>query len=260
MKRNEKEEKYKVLRRLAKRDREIGYWRGAILDWVPVEEPKFIGHEYQVVLTESGMRRRDASVLNELLSALGKPIFYHRDSFTRIVRLCGHRIDHVKQHFNRHENYNHFANQLFEASIREYAYERLSEDAQKWFNIENRVTMSGYAYKEYRLLPGFPYYETKIKVSKTYSTHRGIPRADEIREAKIIHDALMMNNYWCAKNGDQKANGRCTWFGQYMNKRVRSTWNHATRMISKNITDVDDIECAEKYEVKIHPKKVMPWS
>lgn len=199
MKRNKKQEEQQELRRIARRHDEIGYSRH-LMEWVPVDEPQFIGWEYKVVLTDQGSRRRDALVLQELLTKLGREQFYSSEAFVKVVRQNKHRIDFIRSYRKLTCTYSWHLDAMFGNLINEYKHAQLSIEAQNYFDIEYTERW-GNIYKQYRLKPGFPYYETKIKVTKAYSTHRGIPQGDLISESDFLWKIMEDRRWYSTKNG-----------------------------------------------------------
>jgi len=229
MERNKQEKKLKELGRLANELDDIGY---RDYEWVPVDKPRFIGWDLQVVLSESGARRRDALKLQEILNACAPKVFVRDMGVVKKARAAGLRVDLMTYNPRKDRYLTDHRDELFRKRLSQWQYDRLADHLKSFYSPENRLTYSGTPYKEYWLIQGyFPFYETTIKITKAYSTHIGIPIAENWKRSEEIHHIIREENYWCSKNGFH--NGRSKWGRRFELKTYRNKWSHATKMIAK---------------------------
>lgn len=223
--------------------------------WVPVEEPQHIGWEYTVVLSDAALRRRDSHRLTELLDLLRvSGTGFSRDLRTlKLVRSSGKRYQLVKQKWWASRKYAYMPDMPGGISYVEGAtlsvenYERLSEGLKCYFTKYERWyppfgLRPGYTLVYYKLSYKFPFHELRIKADKCYSTHRGIPKADEISRDQEIDNIFEREQYW------KKRYGSYDGWSRYERKRRTGSVRKAYKAILNQVCATDDIEVYEALE------------
>jgi hypothetical protein len=109
---------------------------------------------------------------------------------------------------------------------------------------EERATYWRPAYYYYKLSDKFPRYELRFKVSKAYSTHRGIPKSDEISESAWIEKQLENNHYY----DKQDHSSYEAYWHKRTNRTARKHWKAATKQIASRYDGVEElVEQQERY-------------
>lgn len=276
MKRNRQEERLKELGRL---DAENSKLDTRNLDWIPVEEPQFLGWELQVVLGESGTRRRDAEDLLKVMdiARVSEISFTRHEWISKLIKSQSGRYYQIKEAFfkwyyrNRRTypfGYNddwirrHYFPYWDTKCISQKDYDELEPRLRKYFLGEKHsATTWRPEYYTYRINQ-FPRHELVIKCTKAYSTHRGIPHSEEIAREKEIYDTLRDNRYWCAKNGFSRWGGDQNWVRRYNRKLTRKHWRSCLQEVGKvdfnpwygwygEIEREDPLELLEKEEKRL---------
>lgn len=247
MKRNKQEERLKELGRL---DTEMADLDTG-LDWVPVEEPQFLGWEFQVLLSPSGLRRRDAEDLLQVMDIcnVSEVNFTRHEWVVKLIKSQGGRYFQSKEAFFRryykdrkqylvwHDDAwvkRHYFPYWENNSVEQKTYDEVHPRLKKYFSaVKYDATVWRPEYYRYRINSLFPKYELIIKWNKAYSTHRGIPHSEEIARHEQIHATLMANHYWCAKNCFSRWSGESAWERRYNRKLTRKHWRSCLQEVGK---------------------------
>jgi hypothetical protein len=258
MQRNRKEEHEKKMDRLYKYYCDLD----THLEWVPVEEPQFIGWDLTITLSEQRLRSRDAEKLNMVLHLLGcdKPTFIRHPNVISLIRGNNHNYansyrEHVRVQ-SRRGRYSHTIHipNLMDRSITVEKYESLTPEMQKYFGKSWRDTWwSGRNY--YYVLDSrtFPYYELRAKIEKSWSTHRGIPRSDDQSQYDKIRRKFDYDCYWNKRWGSGNRNYK----GASM--RMRKSWSRGLNVLATTLDDKENYELIEQQECKLAKRVRAPW-
>lgn len=195
------------------------------LEWVPVDEPKFIGWESHILIGDLSLRRPDAGLLIEAarLAGQSKPTFFTNLNTLKLIRkgktynqiMALHREEVRIKKKEKHnwqdstpEGISNRRGKRF--SINNFKKE-IPENLQMYFELKEvwipptAWQTEGYYNKYYHLGGKFPINDLKVKVKQVYSTHRGIPKSELIsRHAEIeeyftqnlIYNKLWGKSYW----------------------------------------------------------------
>ncbi len=274
---DEKKQKIKTLRKMNKRSSDLGSTR-YLMDWVPVDEPRFIGWETTVGLSEPALRRSDAQVLLNVLAItrVDRPLFTRELSIVKLIRRNGKRYMKIsadwREHCRRISRDRYWYSNFLPGSIQDYhdrfitpqQFDKLDERHRKY--LEKKETYypptawhNGITEVKYRVGGAFPLHELRVKLTKAYSTHRGIPRSEEIRESEFIHDKLMEEHYWCAKYCTVSNRRSKPAYRKMEHRQFRGGWNQATRMMSKLMESKDDFETVEEFERRTKKEPDRLW-
>lgn len=256
MRRNSKDEKMQRLTKLYNESatlfREDGdkvnnrYRRENRMIWVPVDEPQHIGWEYQLTFSEAAQRRNDIGELKSLMALLkfDKVGFSKSKSTLKLVRSANKRYTEVRNKYQQwrkkgginlswleHDYLPDGIVNIYRTYLTKEKYSLLNDKQKAYFyNFQRFVpaTISKDAHYEDRwelTSSKFPFDELRVKVSKCYSTHKGIPKVDELsREAEI--DAVLDAEHYRVKRWPRGNYGRWTSFERRQMKRsVRKRWH-----------------------------------
>lgn len=242
MLRNKQEEKLKYLRRLSA-------YRDTLepnkIDYIPVEKPFFVGWDVSITLSESGMRRRDASDLLMVLNILGasKKQFTKSVKFIRYLRHHRYSVEltsgtySYKDHRWRHPNSYYFP-YWYQTGVNAYyiderKFEQVPLHLRHYFYEDKDSYYRKYVrHKVYRLsfMNSFPFYELVYKVEKSYANALGVPRGDDISESEMISDILSNNHYWSTKNGySNGGESFCHHMSNIMHRRAWKQFCHSMK-------------------------------
>ncbi len=252
---NKQEKKLKSLRALDKKRNEIynshrGYRKDMFIEYVPVEEPQFIGWEYSVILEESARNRSDSAQLLSLLRYISRPLtFFKSVDFLRYIRSNGHNLDNIYNHNTGKQRFSRDVEAIIHRSLDYNRYLNLEEKLKCYYErMDYYNPWSGW-YTSYELSSRFPMYQLRLKVKPTYSTHRGLPIADNIRDVQLIREKLTEEHYWCTKNGFRNSR----W--DELDKERANTHRRVMWRNIKNILTTDNAEdMVERFEANLKYK------
>lgn len=256
--RNKRTEKDKSLRRLSKKTDAL-WGRARELEWIPVEEPQFLGWDILVVLGDSGLRRSDAPNLLKVMEYfnMGKPVFTRHEWVSKIIRgNNGRYVETLKQAFKlTHKKHSHWSYiEPFEYINRNYmpyfenrritqqVYDTVPSYLHKYFTrYTERATVWRPEYYYYKLSSTFPRYELRLKSTKSYSTHRGIPDGEAQSEYQKGRDTLNNEHYWGGR-------GYEAYYHKLTNRSRRKAWNMVVKAVVKTTTIEEAEEALEEQE------------
>lgn len=154
--------------------------------YIELPKPIFAGWDISIVLTESGMRRRDAPELQEVMNVLNvsREMFTKDVNFVKHIRNNKHFIDSIKSYYqhrgyhidnfsNRHITYHEFHN--LPEHLKKYFYE------DKWYKYsswQGRFNKPHYGVRE-----TFPWYECVVKITRSFYNYR------------VVYDTIAKSEY-----------------------------------------------------------------
>ena len=265
MRRNKKTEKVKFLRRLDTLNSELSTLRRE-MEWVPVEDPQFLGWDVSIGLSPQRQRSADAGDLLKVLDAvkMRTTTFVKSRWVIKMMRDHGRKYYSFYSYYRRElqrryakkwgmmslwpSNYYYQRNDnipsVADAEITETHYETLDANIKRYFYKSkiDRYFSSYWARRQegeyvYKIdIQRFPAYELELKITKAYSTHRGIPNGEAQSEYDKTHDKLSQENYWCAKNGFR--GDKSKWYRNHMARRSRHAWQKV--LIKQNVLAPDE--------------------
>jgi hypothetical protein len=269
MKRNKQEETYKRVRRQIRRNDEL-HSESRDLEWVPVEEPQFLGWDVQVILGDSGLRRGDVDNILAIMNYfnMSKPTFTRHAWVGKMIRQNNNKYQESLKFISKHIQskwkgrygwgYNSFHDYVaknympyfLDTSISESTYENIPLHLKGFFSkCTERATVWRPEYYYYKLSAKFPLYELRLKVTRCYSTHRGIPNSEAQSEYTKMHQKLWRTNL--ALIMDNYGNTHDAWYHKMQNRVQRKSWNQGLNVLSKRY----DHEVSE--EVVEHVEKIV---
>jgi hypothetical protein len=238
MKRTRQEDRWKELRRIDKRSSML-YREARILDWVPVEEPQFLGWEITLGLSENAQYRGDIDNLNTIMHYfdMNRTVFTRSEWVSKVVKNSGGKyLSVVKQVMAR------YYSKLIGPRVKYYyqdpywyvnryyipyfdnthtssdAYQNVPDHLKSYFDRHlYPATAWRPAVPYYTLSSKFPRHELVLRVKKAWSTHRGIPKSDIISERDKLGDILRHAGYYSGWRGD-------TWYHHFQRKATRRHW------------------------------------
>lgn len=228
--------------------------------WVPVDKPKFIGWDTTVTLSEMGERRPDAATLKKVLTILklDEPLFMRDLNIIKIIRRANKRYNTARSLWYEQERRSRKTRVIhqmpgvrhyFEKQITVKEWEALDQRLQKYFR-EDTTLHAATTYRDaytthcYKLSYTFPVSELVVNVKKAYSTHRGIPKSDEISREKEIEKTLEANMFY------SKRWGKSSW-SAFEQRRATRAARKAYKVICNEATKFDDVELTfDDLEVK----------
>ena len=133
-------------------------------------------------------------------------------------------------------------------------YEELDPTIQRYFSrYEQKATAWRDAYNVYkvsRFNSKFPTYELKIKVTRAYSTHKGIPNGEAQAEYKRLHDMLYDAKFFCSKNGYSPWSDWHKYERTRGNRIKRKSWTQELNVLTKSLDSTDNYELVEDREFR----------
>lgn len=237
--------------------------------WVPLDKPQFIGWNIWVALSESGLRRRDAvkllTVLNLLKVGKENPNFIRDSAIVRVIRTSDHKYITIQRKWryrkNSHTSYTHTVDVLFNRTISDSVYDRLSDDLKGYFSKTRIKDYWGNREQyEYTLDWNFPTYELEVKVEKAYNRFIGHLYGDQIGEYDKLSRWLWHEAQAPIRTSLGHDSGR--WrdkTGRGISCRWKSALSEVTMVA---LTDPEYIEHIEDIEYKygLYSKKLYGYS
>lgn len=224
--------------------------------WVPVDKPKFIGWETILTLSEPGARRRDAYRMQQVMEILRltEPRFTKDTYIVKLIRKAGHKYLLTRAMYledkRRDSKYpwkywNDLPSGVMDINnmfIKPKDYEELPKDLKCFFEEYKKYHPATWCSEEwtevkYRLGGKFPLHELRLKIVKAYSTHRGIPKADEISRDQEIDDILEDARFYNKRYG----RSRSKWYDKRVNRNTRKRWNTVMKKVNKG-AEFDEVE------------------
>jgi len=258
MKRNNKEEWLKSrLRLMRKKDKLASSHRlyrysaaeGKNFTWVPVEEPQFIGWETTVTLSEAALRRQDAGRLLQVLSLLNisEKRFCSNLNIIKLIRRSNKNYARIRSNWFEERRKLSKRNDWYNDDLpweivdirskrrSEKKWEEVDHSLHKYFErVETKYPATAWENERtiitYLLGGAFPIHELRVKIDQAYSTHRGIPKSDEISEATKIQEKLYQERFYeklYYSDSSYKYERRLAL------RSSRKTWKSATRVALK---------------------------
>lgn len=284
MKRNSKHEQQRKLDRLNDRKNEMfmpeGWkhmsrrqrWQDNMI-WVPVEEPRFLGWDITLTISEAGQRRSDAHIMFNVIKLL--KVNESRYKFTKdtevikFIRKAGKRLNTFLTLWSQNERmkrrhmtirdwyryHPHCIPSLGDAFITPEQWSKLDERTRAYFSLYEKfhpATWARESYTEdrYRIGGRFPMHELRLHIEQVYSTHRGIPRSEEISEEKKIDNHLWSLNYYNKRWGKD---GYVKHENYFIKRSLRRAWKSMTQQVSrKSDPEVIDDQEGRKIKFKQH--------
>lgn len=244
--------KLKDARKISNRIHELD-WGRDLYDWIPVEKPQFIGWETTINLSERSLRRPDADKLLAVMNIikLNKPVFTKDTFIIKLIRSSNKNYLTIHSKYNEYvrtkhkhpyysetipgiENYN-------SCSLSVNDWEQLDTNLKKYFykhekHYPGNVWRDSHVIVRYKLSSSnFPIRDLVVKINKAYSTHKGIPRADDISESTKLRDELFSGkyrSYYSAKNGF-RSNGPGKWYKHVTIISNRRRWKELLDEVPK---------------------------
>jgi len=281
MERHRKEKEFKALKALYRESctlfideetEQLSKWRWRCKDeffWVPVEKPQFIGWEASLTLSDTAARRSDGHILYKALqiTGLSKPRFFKDPSVVSTIRRAGkvyrttitlwqelqRRKNRDKYYFDN--SYPKGVSAIGDGKLRVEEFEKLDHKEQRYFDKQSKTyPASAYhdGFTEYWYTIGglFPIHELRIKLDTAYSTHKGIPKSDELSRESEIDKVLYNNFYW-----DRNYNHKSSWERNDVEKLKRHR-KRAYNTICKEISMVADKEEAEDHFIRLEARRI----
>jgi len=259
MQRNRKTEKEKYLKKLSRR-----YWsayrEANELEWVPVEEPQFLGWEVRAVLNESALRRGDLPNLLKVMEyfKMNRTVFTRKQWVVSVIKSSDYRYENAlkevakmcrKRHTSRYywdiwetinNNYMPFYGNT---RVNQATFDTVPEYLHKYFTkYTEAATVWRPEYNYYKLSSVFPLYQLRLKVDRAFSTHKGIPNGEAESEYQHIRKTLEIEHYWGSSGRYESYNHkRC-------NRVTRKAWNMASKQIAKQVNEDHIYEVIEHQE------------
>lgn len=209
-KRNNYWREHKGMLHMKRRSEEL--WKlSRQVEKVPLEKPQFAGWEISITLTESGKRRKDAHILEKIMEILGltKPRFTKNVKFIKDIRNNKYSVSSL---YNTKMSYSHNVGSLNNRHIRYNEYHNLPENLRSYFYPNPYYKYSNYDKPYYRVEQNFPFYECRLKVTKSYYNFRGIPNSEAISEEQKLDNKMEHMCFWakmgCRNNYGKKYNTR----------------------------------------------------
>lgn len=258
------------MRKLEKRKNELPYHRlyshyDSAFDWVPVEIPRFLGWESELYFDETV--GKDAGKLKQLMTLLklDRKIFFKEQSTVKLVRKANKNYEKIRSLYaeqqrtdTRFKGHLHSIPggivDLYNVKVNEDFYKKLDPELRKFF-VKKLVPVPATAWNDssthirFELgsgwpwtQKGFPFDKVKVRLTKAYSTHVGIPKSKEISERVQIEEKFDQNLYYVKAYG--KGRGSNYW-EKYEMRAKRKHWHSVLKVAVNEVP-----KCWSIYEVE----------
>lgn len=222
--RNGKWHKEKKIKRIkAKRDELFNSSRD--MDYVALEEPIFAGWDISISLKDEYSNRSDLSYLFKILEAVNLSSFFSRD-----VNLIKH-IRKNNHSFGSLNSYRTYISALDKKLINKRSFDSLPEELKIYFKVDKFYKYSSESNPFYGVDDNyFPWYEFKLKISKSYYYYRGIPNSAAQSEYDKLSNLFLndIKKLWGGRHRDD------------FKKGIKGAWRNALKeVVSKQMTEED---------------------
>jgi hypothetical protein len=232
MRRNQREEKLKEIRRLEKESQRLYMLahhnrymakRSNVelpeLDYIELDEPIHAGWDVWIDISEAGRRRKDATILIELLDTVttSKPYFTRNVKIIQAIRRHDYDYMTVRNSFIWGKHRWLYNNWDYRSYLEEARYMKLSERCKGYFYKDTMFHPWTGRRIVYRLdLHKFPLYELEFKVKKIMWSKLTIPPKEEISAYRKLENRM---EWFKNGNGYEKAMGDNKWSHRSYEKR-----------------------------------------
>jgi hypothetical protein len=198
------------------------------------------------------------------IAGISQSCFTRYPNIPKLVKAAGSNyirsIDIFKRHYKRFFSYAwfdyHYMSRYYLPyyggnKITEQYHNTLPSNIQRYFSKSvERATLWRPEYNYYMLNQhAFPTYELALKVTRSYSTHRGIPYSEDITRDHEISSIFEREGYYKAtKYGYGKHQ---TWWHKIQNRVKRKSWNQGLNVLSKRYLHGEYAEDVIEYTEKV---------
>jgi len=223
MKANKKTQYEKTMRKLERTYYKLSSGRRGDSDyiWVPSEDPKHIGWETTIVMSDLLANSKDGPHIKKVLelTKLDQPHFFSHEyqNLVKGIRASGKRYKIYRAQWFEYQRKTNPDRPASLGGVKEVesvkvSLERFKEfpdEVKKYFVHESKywpatISRDAYFEKFYKLGSWrFPDHELRIKLVKAYSTVRGIPKSIRISERTKIDEKLTQEMWWDKRYGDR---------------------------------------------------------